>query len=182
MRYIFKSDRLGFRNWEEGDLTPFAEMNADPEVMTFFPNCLTRDQTAEMIARLKTGYAENGYTFFAVDELESQDFIGFIGLIQPNFEAFFTPCVEIGWRLKKSVWNKGYATEGANACLTYGFKTFGFSEIIAITAVVNKKSERIMQKVGMTYIGIFEHPQLALGHELRSHLVYKIERNQMQHV
>lgn len=135
-----------------------------------------------MIARLKVHYTEKGYTFFAVDELDSREFIGFIGLIESNFEAFFTPCVEIGWRLKKSVWNKGFATEGANACLRYGFNTFGFSEIFAITAVINKKSARIMQKVGMTQIGIFDHPKVAHEHVLCPHLVYKIERNQMQQV
>ncbi len=174
--YLFKSERLGFRNWNSSDYEPFAEINSDPDVMEFFPKQLTREESIAMIKRMQNTYDELGYTFFAVDLLENNEFIGFVGLIKATFEAFFTPCFEIGWRLKKSAWNKGYATEGAKACLQYGFNNLNMDVIHSITAVTNKKSEHLMTKIGMTKIGTFDHPKLSNNDPLKPHVVYKVSK------
>ena len=172
--YLFESERLGFRQWLDNDLDPWAALVADPEVMEFFPSTQTREEAAAFIERMRALQAERGFCFWAVEEKVSRDFIGFIGLGAPRFESTFTPCVEIGWRLAKKYWDKGYATEGARACLEYGFRNFGCDSILAFTAIPNKRSERVMQKIGMEYFGNFEHPSVEPGHPLRPHIIYKI--------
>ncbi len=172
--YYFTSARLGFRNWKPEDLEPFAALCADPEVMEFFPSVKTREETQEFIERSMAHFAKYGYGWFAVELLDSKEFIGFIGLAHPRFESFFTPCMEIGWRLAKEHWNKGYATEGATACLNYAFTTLGASEVYSFTAKTNLRSENVMQKIGMEKIGEFEHPMLEVGSPLRLHVLYRI--------
>ena len=137
--YLFQSNRLGFRNWKIGDHEPFADLNNDPEVMAFLPKGLCVEESSEMISRMENTHNDLGFTFFAVDLLETNEFIGFIGIIRSSFDAFFTPCYEISWRFKRSVWNKGLASEGAIACLKYGFEVLQMDNIHSITSVLNKK-------------------------------------------
>jgi [ribosomal protein S5]-alanine N-acetyltransferase len=170
--YTIKTQRLGLRKWQESDLEPLFAMNQDEQVMRYFPNILSQIDTEQMFNRLNLHFEEYGYGLFAVDKLEAQEFIGFIGLTHPRFEAFFTPCVEIGWRLKSSEWNKGYATEGALACLEYGFNVLKLPKIYSFTSVLNTLSENVMKKIGMKKIGEFDHPNLEKGHRLSSHVIY----------
>lgn len=179
-KYVFTTERLGFRNWQKKDIDPFYRINTDNDVMEFFPKKLTREETQKMVERLQVIFDESGYTFFAVDLLETSELIGFIGMINATFEAEFTPCVEIGWRLSPSTWNKGLATEGAKGCLKYAFTQFEMNEIYSITAVINKKSERIMEKIGMKFQGEFEHPKLEENDPLRRHVFYKITREEYE--
>ncbi|MBL4662050.1 MAG: GNAT family N-acetyltransferase [Flavobacteriaceae bacterium] len=175
--YLFQSARLGFRDWKLSDHEPFAKINADAEVMEFLPKLLTREESSEMIERMQSTYNRSGYTFFAVDLLENGEFIGFIGIIRSTFDAFFTPCFEIGWRLQKSAWNQGLASEGALACLNYGFTVLKMPIIHSITAATNIKSEHIMKKLGMEKIGVFDHPKLAKNDPLTPHVVYQRTSN-----
>ncbi len=175
-KYRFTSERLGFRNWQESDKIPFAKMSADKDVMEFFPATRNKQESDALVDRLSNHYQEFGYTFFAVDELKTKQFIGFIGILNTSFEAYFTPCVEIGWRLQKESWNKGFATEGAKRCLKYGFEILDFKEIYAITPPKNKKSENVMLKIGMEKQGTFEHPKIEDGHWLKTEMLYKIEK------
>jgi ribosomal-protein-alanine N-acetyltransferase len=175
--HLFTSARLGFRNWKEEDKIPFAKMNADKNVMEYFPNILTINESNSFVDRLDKHFKDNGFTFFAVDELETNNFIGFIGIINTGFESYFTPCVEIGWRLQKESWNKGFATEGAKRCLKYGFKKLDFKEIYSITPLDNSNSENVMVKIGMKKQGTFEHPLLEDDHWLKTELLYKISKS-----
>ena len=175
--YLFKSDRLGFRAWKTEDVDPFVDMGEDSEVMQFFPKTISRNESIDLINRIKLKFAEVGYSLFAVDELDSCSFIGFIGFSSPTYDLGFGPLVEIGWRLSKDFWNKGYATEGATACLNYGFETLGLKEIYSLTSKVNIRSERVMQKIGMKKVDEFEHPKVEEGHKLRPHVLYKIEND-----
>src|SRR5688572_12540811 len=174
--YIFESDRLGFRLWRESDLDQLAKMNADPEVMEFFPRTQTREESAAYIDGASASQAERGFCFWPVEEKGTGDFIGFIGLGVPRFESYFTPCIEIGWRLDKKYWNRGYATEGACACLEYGFNELGFTEVLSFTAVTNIRSERVMQKIGMEKIGEFDHPSVEPSSSLYRHVLYRIAK------
>ena len=175
MKYLFQSQRLGFRKWTEADTTPMATLNADPEVMEFFPSTQTREQTIDFLGRVDKQFKDYGHCWYAVDTLVDGDFIGFIGLAWCTQEELeFTPCAEIGWRLKKEAWGNGYATEGATRCLQYGFEELKLPEIYSFTATVNKRSEKVMQKIGMTKIGEFGHPQIAEGHVLRQHVLYHL--------
>lgn len=173
--YFFQSKRLGFRQWKDADSKVFVEMNQDPRVMEFFPDLHSEEETLAMINRIQNDIHQRGYGWFAVDELASGLFIGFIGMSHPRFESFFTPCLEIGWRLHPDFWKKGYATEGATACLKYGFEHLEVSSIYSFTTVANKRSERVMINVGMNKIGEFEHPMLP-NHPLSPHVLYVIHK------
>ncbi|SFT42067.1 Protein N-acetyltransferase, RimJ/RimL family [Lishizhenia tianjinensis] len=172
--YLFTSSRLGFRNWKASDLTPFAAMNANAEVMRFFPTLLTPEESEASVERFKQQLHDIGYTYYAVDELGSGEFIGFIGLSWKDFESPFTPATDIGWRLKPAAWGKGYATEGAKRCLEYAFQELNLEKVIAICPAVNTPSERVMQKIGMQLKGRFDHPFLQAHPKLQPCLCYAI--------
>lgn len=173
-QYIFRSERLGFRNWVDADLEPLAAINADPEVMRFFPAVQTLSQTQDFILRMQGEFAETGFCYFAVDVLSSKEMMGFIGLHRQTFVADFTPCIDIGWRLARQAWGLGYAVEGAQRVLEYGFAHLGIQEICAIAPVVNAPSVKVMQKIGMQQIKVFQHPLLAGDVQLAPCVLYKI--------
>ncbi len=174
--YLFRSERLGFRNWSKNDVTEFAKMNADSDVMEHFPKTLTQKETEELIVRLQKQFDENGYTYFVTEVLESGAFIGFIGLAFQEYKTDFTPAVDIGWRLKKSSWGNGYATEGATKCLEYGFQKLGLNTVIAVCNEKNTQSENVMKKIGMTKIGEFNHPKLKAYPEYQKCVCYSITK------
>lgn len=174
--YIFTSARLGFRFWKTTDLEAMHNMNADKEVMRFFENTKTKEESAEMIQKLIKIANDFGYCFYAVEELASQEVIGFIGFNYINYEASFTPAVEIGWRLQKQFWNKGYATEGAKRCLEYGFETLGFEAVVATTPHTNLPSENVMKKIGMEMQSTFNHPFVSNSSGLNPSVLYKIKK------
>lgn len=173
-KYLFKSSRLGFRNWENRDLVRLSEINRDRDVMRFFPKIYTPEETASFIQRMQKQLTARGYCYFAVDLIQDQKFIGFIGLSYQEYEASFTPCVDIGWRLSKQSWNRGFATEGARACLTYGFNILGLSEIYSVAPEVNLASIRVMEKIGMTLDKKLNHPLLKDHPILEKCVLYKI--------
>ena len=176
--YLFTSERLGFRNWNDSDIEKMSAINDDPEVMEFFPALVTRNQTSDFITRMKTMFEEKKYCYFAVDELASGNFCGFIGLCDQNFEASFTPCTDIGWRLDKKFWNKGYATEGAKRCLDYGFREINLTNVKATAPVINVKSIKVMDKIGMKQQLFFNHPRLKGNARLESCVLYEIGPNE----
>ena len=125
--------RLILRGWREADREPFARMNADPRVMRHFPAVLSREESDGAIEWIEGQFAAHGFGLFAAELRDSGEFVGFIGLSVPSFEAHFTPCVEIGWRIAAQYWNSGLATEGAAAALRFGFETIGLREIVSFT-------------------------------------------------
>lgn len=176
-KYIFKSERLGFRNWTSEDLEEFAKLNSDEEVMEHFPKTLSKKEVEKFIDRLKKHYAENGFTYYATEILETKEFIGMIGLAFQEYKTNFTPAIDIGWRLKRSAWGKGYATEGAHRCLEYAFNELDINKIISVCTIKNKKSENVMKKIGMTKKGEFSHPELINHPEYEKHFCYGINKN-----
>jgi len=176
--YIFTSERLGFRNWIEDDVQKMADINNNPNVMEFFPSIPTFEETKAFVERMQQQFSEKDYCYFAVDVLKNDTFIGFIGLSDKDFESDFTPCTDIGWRLSEAHWNKGYATEGARACLDHGFKKLGLAEIVAIAPKANVKSEEVMKKIGMEKRKNFNHPLLINDTRLRECVHYAIKNRQ----
>ncbi len=171
--YLFTSARLGFRNWRDTDIPLLAAINADPDVMEFFPGVKTVAETEAFVNRMQLQMNERGYCYFAVDKLEDGAFIGFIGLSEQTFEAGFTPCTDIGWRLDKREWNKGFATEGAKRALEYGFRILKKEKIYAVAPKVNLPSEQVMRKAGMAKVSEFVHPLLADDQRLRLCVLYR---------
>ena len=172
--YIFKSERLGFRNWEATDVAPMAEINADRKVMEFFSSTQDLEQTKQFIEQMQSQYEKSGYCYFAVDKLEDGEFIGFIGLSLQTFESSFTPCIDIGWRLKQAVWGNGYATEGATRCLDFAFRELKLESVKAIAPVENAKSVQVMKKLSMTKLLTFNHPLLRSDPTLEECVLYEI--------
>lgn len=171
-----RTPRLLLRQWRPEDSEPFAALNADPRVMEHFPAPYSHEETDRMIARIAAHFDECGFGLWAVEIFGVAPFAGFVGLSVPRFEAHFTPCVEIGWRLSAEYWGQGYATEGAQAALAFGFDTLGLQEIVSYTVPENIRSRRVMEKIGMCHDepGDFEHPLLPEGHRLRRHVLYRI--------
>lgn len=159
MSYLFKSERLGFRAWQTSDHDPMIAISSNPVVMEFFPYLATAEQTVSFINRMNDMLQRKGYCYFAVDVLETKEFIGFIGLCDQDFEASFTPCTDIGWRLSPQHWGNGYATEGASACLDYAFDQLNLAEVVATAPKANVKSINVMQKIGMRHHLDFTHPK-----------------------
>lgn len=173
-QYLFKSERLGFRNWLESDVELMAEINADKKVMEFFPAIASKDQTIGFIDKMKQQFEKKGFCYYAVDKLENNKFIGFIGLSEKTIEAVFTSCIDIGWRLSSSEWNKGYATEGAKRCLDHAAEVLKLEKIVSIAPKINKKSEQVMKKIGMEKVLDFVHPLLTNDERLRDCVLYQI--------
>ena len=176
---MLETERLLLREWRDEDREPFARMNADPRVMEFFAATLTAAQTDAMLERVQAHLDRHGFGWWPAELKETGAFIGFIGLAVPYFEAHFTPCVEIGWRLAAEHWGRGLATEGARAALRYGFEELGLREIVSFTVPANVRSRRVMEKLGMTRnpADDFDHPRIPEGHPLRRHVLYRIVTN-----
>lgn len=169
-----ETERLKLRAWQESDLQPFAELNADKDVMLYFPSVLTREQSDNLADKFQHLILDHGWGFWAVELKATGQFIGFTGLnIQPE-QFIFSPCVEIGWRFAKQYWHQGYATEAAKACLKFAFETLQLKEVVSFTAVHNTASEHVMQRLGMQAMFEFNHPALTQESPLSRHILYKI--------
>jgi RimJ/RimL family protein N-acetyltransferase len=175
---MLSTPRLRLRLWRDEDLPVFAALNASPEVMEFFPKPLDRAESDELADRIRGHFARHGFGLWAVELPGIADFIGFVGLAVPAFEAHFTPCVEIGWRLAQEHWGQGYATEAARAALDFGFQNLGLEEIVSFTVPANQRSRAVMERIGMTRSPAddFDHPSIPENHPLRRHVLYRVSR------
>jgi RimJ/RimL family protein N-acetyltransferase len=173
-----RTARLRLRRWVPADLEPFAALNADVRVMEHFAAPLSREESDRLASRIEAHFEAHGFGVWAVEIPGTTSFAGFVGLSVPGFEAHFTPCVEIGWRLAVAHWGVGYATEGARAVLRFGFDELGLDEVVAFTVPGNRRSRRVMEELGMVHDpgDDFDHPGLPDGHRLRSHVLYRVAR------
>src|SRR6201987_576324 len=173
-----KTERLSLREWKATDREPFARLNADPRVMEYLGEPLSRKQSDAAVDRIEAHFLTRGFGLCAAELAAGGDFIGFIGLAVPAFEAAFTPCVEIGWRLAAEYWGAGLATEGAREIVRYAFEELKLPELVSLAALENERSRRVMVKLGMTHDPAenFAHPNLPAGHPLRRHVLYRLTR------
>ena len=161
--------RLLLRRWREADRAPFAALNADPLVMEHFPAVLTRADSDALVERIEAHFDEHGYGLWAVEA--DGAFVGFTGLAWQVYEAPFTPALEVGWRLARSAWGRGWATEAATAALAVGLEHV--SSVVSTTALTNERSQRVMQRLGMRRELEFDHPRVPEGSPLRPHVLYR---------
>ncbi len=175
---VVETNRLILRHWEPSDREPFSRLNADARVMEFMPALLSRDQSHRLADRIEEHFREHGFGLCAAELRQDHSFIGFVGLSVPTFQAPFTPCVEIGWRLSADRWGQGLATEGARAMIRYAFENVGLDEVVSFTVPGNVRSRRVMEKLGMTRnpVDDFDHPRLPEGHPLRRHVLCRLRR------
>lgn len=176
-----ETKRLRLRQWQPSDFAIFADMNADPEVMRYFPKLLSATVSDVIANKCQQLIKDNGWEFWAVTVKSTNAFIGFVGLNQTNADMTFAPCVEITWRLHKDYWGQGYATEAAQAALKFAFEVLALDEVVAFTAVINKPSQQVMQRIGMKNMqDNFYHPALRPNHALAEHVLYNITQQQWQ--
>jgi len=170
--------RLVLRRWRDDDREPFAAMNADPEVMRYFPRPLNRDESDRLIDRIEARFDAEGIGQWAIEDREDGRFLGFTGLASAAFAAPFTPAVEVGWRLARFAWGRGYATEAGRAALHFGFEVRELESILSWTSVLNLRSIAVMARLGMRHDPAedFDHPLVAPGDPLRRHVLYRLDR------
>lgn len=173
------TERLVLRRWLPSDKEPFARLNADPIAMEYFPSTLTTEESDAFADRVEAGFAQRGYGLWAVEVRGVSDFIGYVGLAYHDFPAHFTPAVEIGFRLAREHWGRGYAPEAARAAIADGFTRVGLEEIVSFTSHLNVRSIRVMEKLGMTRdpADDFDHPRVSSGHRLRRYVLYRLQRS-----
>ncbi|MBA6245649.1 MULTISPECIES: GNAT family N-acetyltransferase [Psychrobacter] len=176
-----ETERLYLRQWQASDFAPFAEMNANPKVMAYFPKLLTTSMSNTIAKKCQSLIDDNGWGFWAVSLKETDAFIGMVGLNNANADMPFSPAVEIAWRLDNDYWGLGYATEAARASLNFAFVELGIEEVVSFTAVINKRSQLVMERLGMTNTQEnFYHPMINPNHRLAEHVLYKMTRQQWQ--
>ena len=176
---VIRTDRLILRGWSEADRSSFAAINADPTVTEFLGGgARGRAASDSLVDRIQDHWRAHRFGLWAVERRDTGAFIGFTGLSVPLFDAPFMPAVEVGWRLARTAWGHGFATEGAGAALQFGFERLGLDEIVSFTVPANARSRRVMERIGMTRdpADDFDHPGLPVGHPLRPHVLYRITR------
>jgi len=176
-----QTKRLILRQWKDEDRVEFAALCADPDVMEFFPNTLTPQQSDQLIDRFSADISASGWGYWAAERKDTRQFIGFIGINSVPSGLPFAPCVDIGWRLASQHWGYGFATEGAFASLSYAFQNANLEQVVSMTPVQNQASEKVMQKIGMINSEQnFMHPKLSDGHTLQEHVLYMITKQQWE--
>jgi RimJ/RimL family protein N-acetyltransferase len=175
---VIETERLLLREWQKSDREPFARISADPRVMEFMPSRLSPAESDLLVDRIENHFRERGFGLYALELRHERAFVGYVGLSVPAFQAHFTPCVEIGWRLSADYWGRGLATEAAGSIVRLAFESLALNALIAFTVPANVRSRRVMEKIGMTHdlSDDFEHPNLPEGHPLRRHVLYRLRR------
>lgn len=172
-----ETDRLILRRWTARDRAPFAALNADAEVMAHFPKRLSAGESDARITRNEDRWNADGIGFGVAERKSDGAFVGEVGLARARFDAPVCPCVQVGWRLARAHWGRGYATEAARGWLAHGFGALGLAEIVAFVAPANHRSQAVMHRLGMVRDGArdFDHPALPEGHPLRPHWLYALD-------
>ena len=178
---VLRGPRVLLRSWRTADHAPFAALNGDAAVMEHFPAPLTPEQSTAMIDRMQAAIDERGWGLWAL-EVDGA-LAGFTGLSRPGFDAHFMPAVEIGWRLARPFWGRGYAREAARLALAFGFESLALDEIVSFTATDNLRSQAVMRRLGMQHESAddFDHPLLPAGHPLPRHVLYRLPRSHWRH-
>lgn len=172
-----ETERLRLRTWRDSDREPFAAMNADPQVMEFFESVMSREKSDASVARMIDHFAMHGWGLWVGERRDTGEFIGTIGLTTPRWPLPGAPKIEIGWRLAKAHWGLGFASEGAGAALRLGFERLDATEIVAVTALGNRRSRAVMERIGMRDAREdFDHPAVPEGHPVRRHCLHRITR------
>ncbi len=179
--FLLETERLLLRPWKDEDVDPCAALCADPDVMRYFPETWTRDKSELLIERCREKTNTDGFCMAPVEDKATGEFLGFVGLNVPTYAAPlpFDPCVEIGWRMKRSSWGKGYASEAAREWLRFGFETIGLEEIVAFTIPDNTPSRKVMERIGMTrdLEGDFRHPSIPEESPFSLHVLYRLSKS-----
>ena len=172
-----RTDRLVMRRWRDADRDAYAALNADPEVMRYFPAPLSRATSNASVDRIEELFDAHGFGLWALEVAATGEFIGFAGLNPMPGGVPGAGGMEVGWRLARQAWHKGFATEAAMAAVDVAFTGAGLAELWSMTAVLNRPSQAVMLRIGMTPHALFDNPKIGVGHPLRRHIVYRLEQS-----
>ena len=176
-----ETERLILRQWKDADYDLYAELNANPIVMRYFPDTYSKLESDNQANHIRDLIAKNGWGFWAVELKSTGQFIGFVGLNRIDGESGIpnVPFIEIGWRLSSEFWGFGYAPEAAGKALEFAFETLRSPAIYAFTPLQNEPSKRVMQKLGMVdTLQDFNHPKAPDESSLARHCLYRITKEQ----
>jgi RimJ/RimL family protein N-acetyltransferase len=154
MQVFLETERLVLRRFTEADVDNLFDLDSDPEVMRFLtggnptPRDVIRNETLPRILHYYERFA--GFGFWAAIEKSTGQFLGWFHFL-PR-EGSGSDEVELGYRLRKSAWGKGYGTEGSHALIRKGFAKLGVRRVVAETMAVNIASRRVMEKAGLTLV------------------------------
>ncbi|MFT5570820.1 MAG: RimJ/RimL family protein N-acetyltransferase [Cyclobacteriaceae bacterium] len=176
---IIETNRLRLRQWKTADLQAFITMNQDEAVMEFLGGPRKPSVTEQTFDRLREHIDQHSFGFLSAELKETKQWIGFIGLQHVSFNAYFTPAIELGYRIEKKYWNQGLATEGAAACCIFAENNLQDHALVSFCYAGNKKSASVMSKVGLTYQGQFDHPLLSQEHPLQKHVLYSNRKDKI---
>ena len=173
---VLHGARVTLRLWRDEDLAPFAALNDDPEVTRHLSGRLSRADSDAFVQRIRDHFASHGFGLWAL-EVPVLGFAGFVGLsarlpFAPTLPGIVPHPHEIGWRLARAAWGQGYATEGAALALRYGFEALALPQIVSFTVPANQASRAVMERIGLSLRGEFDHPRFTVGHPLRRHVLY----------
>ena len=176
---VLRGARVTLRPWRDDDLAPFAALNDDPEVMRHLSGRLSREDSDAFAQRIRDHFAGHGFGLWALD-VPALGFAGFVGLsARLPFDLALPGIVphphEIGWRLARAAWGRGYATEGAILALRHGFEALRLPQVVSFTVPANQASRAVMERIGLSFRSGFDHPRFADGHPLRRHVLYVID-------
>jgi len=175
-----RTEHLVLRQWRPSDREPFAALNADPEVMEHLSGLMIREESDAFVDRIEAQWRDRGFGLWALEVPDEAALIGYSGLaVHP-----FMPQPEIGWRLARQFWGRGFATEAARAALVDGFERVGLTEVVSFTVPANVRSTRVMERLGMTHdpLDDFDHPRFPAGHRLSRHVLYRMDRERWRAV
>lgn len=173
-----ETPRLYLRQWQRSDREDFIALNQNDRVMEFFPDTWPKERSIQFIETSQKMISDKNYGFWAVEERSTSRFIGFVGINDVPMEVPITQRHEIGWRLLPEFWRQGYATEAAQASVKYAFNTLQFAELVAFTAVQNRASRRVMEKLNMAVCSeTFLHPKVSADSGLQEHVLYSLTRD-----
>jgi ribosomal-protein-alanine N-acetyltransferase len=176
---ILETERLILRTWRDGDRKPHALLNADPEVMMYFRTRLSEEESNTRIDRMNKMFEDLGYGHFALELKADGSFIGSAGIAQASYARYTQhvsgESVEIGWRLARKFWGKGYATEAALVVKDFALNEIGLAELVSFPGANNLQSRRVLEKLDMFHdpAGDFVHPNFPKGSELAHHVLYR---------
>jgi RimJ/RimL family protein N-acetyltransferase len=172
------TEQLMLRPWWDDDWARMAEISADPEVMRYYPAPLSRQESDRAMARMLVQSMKDGFGPWAVEAPRICPLVGRVGARRVQSGLPCAPCVEVVWRIGAAWWDRGYATEAARAAIADVFEVHAVPEVVAVTAVANAPSIRVMEKLGMTRDPAedLDHPDVPEGHALRRHVLYRLKR------
>ena len=172
--FELRTARLLMRRWRRGDREPFAAMNSDPEVMRYFPALMSRGDSDGFVDLIEARFEEQGFGLWALEVLDTGRFVGFTGLNPMPAGVPGAGGVEVGWRLARSAWGHGYATEAGRAALAVAFDRAGLPEVWSLTARLNEPSIAVMRRLGLSFVSAAPHPRVDPASPLAPHVFYRI--------